>query len=181
MLDDDFAIDEPITHETEIDDSAFTEGFLGDLPKQLESTDEPVQTEVIPEVDMKSTFVDEMAAQYGMEPEEFIKSVQEERQERELYGLMSQGIGEDEAREVLEMRQFKEYQQQEAQAKEQRENQMFNEFLTTFKQVNGRDWNPDNDTISPKIWEDVSLGKTLKEAYTTHDKDYLFLKGFDEV
>lgn len=177
MPNDDFVIDVPIAHETEIDDSAFLEGFDVDLPKQLEPTNE---TDVIPEVELKPTFDDEMAAEHGMDSEEFIQS-QEELQERELYGLMSQGISEEEAREVLELRQYKEYQQQEAKAREERENQMFNEFMTTFKQVNGRDWNPDQDTISPKIWADVAQGKTLKEAYTTHDEDYLFLKGFNGV
>jgi hypothetical protein len=181
MLDNDFAIDEPITHEPEIDDSAFLEGFNEDLPKQPEMTLEPVQTEVIQEVDQKSVFVDEMAAQYGMEPEEFIKSVQEEQQELELYNMMAQGVDEDTAREVLEVRQYKVSLQQEEQAKEQRENQMFGEFFNTFKEVTGRDWHPDKDVISQKVWNDVAQGKSLKDAYATHDEEYLFLKGFNEL
>lgn len=183
---DDFVLDTPVETENNVDvaDDAFIDGFTGDLPKHVEPVEKEAQPVLENMEDPRISFVDQLAKQFDMQPEEYIQQVKESQQQEELYSLMDRGLTEEEALELLETRQFKafvqEQQEKEFQQKEQQESAMFQDFLTYFEQQHGRPWS-EQDEIPKQAWEAVGKGVSLKDAYQEHSFEMKFLEGFNSI
>lgn len=127
------------------------------------------------ESDPRLSFVEELAKGQGMEVNEYLEAVRQHREEQKLNELIQQNIPEDIAKEMLEMRKFREQVEAEKKAKsaEQKQTEEFGEFLSFFEQANSRDFNPDSDQIPPEVWEAHSKGVPLKYAYLEHHNNQL--------
>ncbi|MFC0235497.1 hypothetical protein [Fictibacillus phosphorivorans] len=127
------------------------------------------------ESDPRLAFIEELAQENNMSTEEFINTVKESRQQRELDELIQQNIPEEYAKEMLESRKFREQQKAEQRAKEDeaKKNAEFVEFFDYFKQSQGKDFDPDNDQIPQEVWELNAQGVPMKYAYMEHHNKQL--------
>jgi len=125
--------------------------------------------------DPRLSFVEEIAKEYGMTPDEYIQAVKADREQQKLNELVQQNIPEELAQEIISNRQFREQweAQQKQQAEERKKDADLNEFLDVFKQNNGRAYDPDKDNLPDSVWEDVANGKSLADAYTRHENQQL--------
>jgi hypothetical protein len=122
------------------------------------------------ESDPRLTFVQELAEQFNMSPEEYISAVKQQREQEAINELVQQNIPEEYAKEMLESRKFREQLETERQTKaeEEKQNAEYNEFFNYFREANGKDFNPDKDEIPPTVWEATQNGVPLKYAYMEH-------------
>jgi hypothetical protein len=127
------------------------------------------------ESDPRLSFIEELAGQHGMTPDEYISAVQQQREQSRIDELVSQGISEEVAQEMLENRKFREQYENEkkAKAEEEKKNADYAEFFDYFRQANGRDYVPANDKIPDNVWESVNQGVPLKFAYMAHENSQL--------
>jgi len=122
------------------------------------------------ESDPRLSFVENLAKQYGMTPDEYIQAVQAQQEQERINELVQQGISEELAQEMLENRKFRQQFEAERQAKaeEEKKNAEYNDFFDYFKQANGRDFNSQTDEIPQSVWEMNANGIPLKYAYMQH-------------
>lgn len=115
------------------------------------------------ESDPRLSFVENMAQQYGMTPEQYIEAVQQEQEKARLDELVQKNIPEDIAKEVLESRKFREqYQTEKQQQEEQVRTQAdYNAFLGKYPDINPKD-------IPQSVWDEVNQGESLVNAYTKY-------------
>ncbi|MDF1507626.1 hypothetical protein PZE06_05450 [Robertmurraya sp. DFI.2.37] len=127
------------------------------------------------ESDPRLSFVEELAKEQGMSPEEYIESYRQWQEQERLNQLVQQNIPEELAQEILESRKFRETQKQQEQQKKQEEKQKeeAQEFFEYFKQVNDRDYNPEKDQIPQEVWQMNAQGVPLKFAYMQHHNNQL--------
>jgi hypothetical protein len=127
------------------------------------------------ETDPRLSFIEELAQQHGMTPDEYIQAVQQQREQSRIDELVSQGISEEVAQEMLENRKFRDQYEAEkkAKAEEEKKNAEFGEFFNYFREANGREYVPNQDTIPENVWESVNQGVPLKFAYMAHENSQL--------
>ncbi|RFU70334.1 hypothetical protein D0469_06965 [Peribacillus saganii] len=127
------------------------------------------------ESDPSRSFVEEMAAEQGMEVNEFLEAVKEAREQQKLDELIQQNIPEEYAKEMLEARKDRESRQKAEQEKAEQEKMdaEFNDFFQHFKQANDRDYNPDKDQIPQEVWEAHASGVPLGFAYLQYHNNQL--------
>ena len=127
------------------------------------------------ESDPRLKFIEQLASQHNMTPDEYIQAVQQQQEQERIQQLVEQGISEEVAQEMLENRKFREQFENEkkAKAEEEKKNAQYNEFFDYFRQANGRDFAPDKDEIPPSVWEAANNGVPLKFAYMEHQNNVL--------
>jgi hypothetical protein len=127
------------------------------------------------ESDPRLSFIEDLAQQHGMTPDEYIEAVQQQREQSRIDELVSQGISEEVAQELLESRRDREERkkEKEAKAEEEKKNAEFGEFFNYFREANGREYVPNQDIIPENVWESVNQGVPLKFAYMAHENSQL--------
>jgi hypothetical protein len=127
------------------------------------------------ETDPRLSFIEELANQHGMTPQEYMEAVQQQREQSRIDELVSQGISEEVAQEMLENRKFRDQYEAEkkAKAEEEKKNAEFGEFFNYFREANGREYVPNQDKIPENVWESVNQGVPLKFAYMAHENSQL--------
>jgi uncharacterized protein YoaH (UPF0181 family) len=127
------------------------------------------------ESDPRLSFIEELAGQHGMTPDEYISAVQQQQEQARIDELVSQGISEELAIEMQENKKFREQYEAEkkAKAEEEKKNADFAEFFDYFRQANGREYVPKQDEIPDNVWESVNQGVPLKFAYMAHENTQL--------
>jgi hypothetical protein len=127
------------------------------------------------ESDPRLSFIEDLAQQHGMTPDEYIEAVQQQREQSRIDELVSQGISEEVAQELLESRRDREERkrEKEAKAEEEKKNAEFGEFFNYFREANGREYVPNQDAIPENVWESVNQGVPLKFAYMAHENSQL--------
>jgi hypothetical protein len=127
------------------------------------------------ESDPRLSFIEDLAQQHGMTPDEYIEAVQQQREQSRIDELVSQGISEEVAQELLESRRDREERkkEKEAKAEEEKKNAEFGEFFNYFREANGREYVPNQDKIPENVWESVNQGVPLKFAYMAHENSQL--------
>jgi hypothetical protein len=127
------------------------------------------------ESDPRLSFIEDLANQHGMTPDEYIQAVQQQREQSRIDELVSQGISEELAQEMLENRKFRDQYEAEkkAKAEEEKKNAEFGEFFEYYRQANGREYVPNQDAIPENVWEAVNQGVPLKFAYMSHENQQL--------
>jgi hypothetical protein len=127
------------------------------------------------ESDPRLSFIEDLAQQHGMTPDEYISAVQQQREQSRIDELVSQGISEEVAQELLESRRDREERkrEKEAKAEEEKKNAEFGEFFNYFREANGREYVANQDIIPENVWESVNQGVPLKFAYMAHENSQL--------
>ena len=127
------------------------------------------------ESDPRLNFIEELAKQYDMTPQEYMQAVRQQQEQARIQELVEKGISEEVAQEMLENRKFREQFEAEKRqkAEQEKENAQYNEFFEYFKQANGRDFVPNQDTIPENVWEMAQNGVPLKFAYMAHENQQL--------
>jgi hypothetical protein len=127
------------------------------------------------ETDPRLSFVEELAAQFGMDVPTYLEAVKQQQEEAKLNELLQQNIPEEYAREMLENRKFRQQLESERQTKaqEEKQNADYNEFFNYFKEANGRDFNSQSDQIPESVWQATQNGVPLKFAYMQHENNLL--------
>lgn len=122
------------------------------------------------ESDPRLSFVEELAQQHGMDVNDYLNAVKQQREQERIDQLVEQGISEELAQEMLENRKFREQFESEkkAKAEEEKKNAEYNEFFDYFRQANDRDFVTGQDEIPPSVWEATQNGVPLKYAYMEH-------------
>jgi hypothetical protein len=122
------------------------------------------------ESDPRLSFIESLANQHGMSPQEYMEAVQQQQEQQRIDQLVEQGISEEVAQEMLENRKFREQFESEKKAKaaEEKKNADYNEFFDYFRQANDRDFNAQSDEIPQSVWEATEKGVPLKYAYMEH-------------
>jgi hypothetical protein len=122
------------------------------------------------ENDPRLSFIENLAKQHNMSPQEYIEAVQQQQEQERINQLVEQGISEELAQEMLENRKFREQFESEkrTKAEETKKNAEFNEFFDYFRQANGKDFNTQSDEIPQSVWEANANGVPLKFAYMEH-------------
>jgi hypothetical protein len=126
------------------------------------------------ESDPRLSFIEDLAQQHGMTPDEYIEAVQQQREQSRIDELVSQGISEEVAQEMLENRKFRDQYEkgEEAKAEEEKKNAEFGEFFNYFREANGGNMYLIR-TIPENVWESVNQGVPLKFAYMAHENSQL--------
>jgi hypothetical protein len=85
------------------------------------------------ESDPRLSFIEDLAQQHGMTPDEYIEAVQQQREQSRIDELVSQGISEEVAQELLESRRDREERKKEKEAKQRKKRKTLNlvSFSTT--------------------------------------------------
>jgi hypothetical protein len=127
------------------------------------------------ESDPRLGFIEQLANQYGMTPQEYMQAVQQQQEQARLDELVQQNIPEEYAREMLENRKFRDQIETErrTKAEEEKKNAEFNDFFQYFQQANGRDFNAQQDEIPKDVWEANANGVPLRFAYMQHQNQQL--------
>jgi hypothetical protein len=127
------------------------------------------------ESDPRLSFIEELASQHDMTPDEYISEVRKQQEHDRIQELVQQGMSEEMAHEMMENKRFRErYEaEQKAKAEEEKKNQDFAEFFDYFRQANGREYVPNQDAIPENVWESVNQGVPLKFAYMAHENTQL--------
>jgi hypothetical protein len=127
------------------------------------------------ERDPRLSFIEDIAKDYGMTPDEYIEAVRQQKEQAKIDELVSQGISEELAQEINENKKFREQMEAEkkAKAEEEKKNQDFAEFFDYFRTANGREYVPNQDAIPENVWESVNQGVPLKFAYMAHENTQL--------
>jgi AraC-like DNA-binding protein len=127
------------------------------------------------ESDPRYTFIEEIANQFGMSPQEYMDAVRQQQEQSRIDELVQQGISQELAQEILENKKFRDQYEAEKKAKQQEEqkNAEFQDFFRYFNQVNGRDFNAETDDIPPSVWEATEKGIPLRYAYMEHQNQLL--------
>jgi hypothetical protein len=127
------------------------------------------------ESDPRLSFIEELASQHDMTPDEYIQAVKQQQEQARIDELVSQGISEELAQEMMENKKFREQMEAEkkAKAEEEKKNQDFAEFFDYFRTANGREYVPNQDAIPENVWESVNQGVPLKFAYMAHENTQL--------
>jgi hypothetical protein len=122
------------------------------------------------ESDPRLSFVEELAREQGMEVNDYLEAVKQFKEQERINELVSKGISEDVAHEMLENRKFREQFEAEkkAKAEEEKKNAEYNEFFSTFREATGKDFVPGQDEIPAEVWEAHSNGTPLKYAFMEH-------------
>jgi hypothetical protein len=122
------------------------------------------------ESDPRLTFVEELAQRQGMNVDEFIGAFREQQEQQQLNELIQQNIPEEYAREMLENRKFRQEFQTKQQESQQQEQQQadFKEFLSYYKDANGKEFDPNKEAIPNEVLEAYQNGTPLKFAYMQH-------------
>lgn len=125
------------------------------------------------ESDPRLSFIENLAKQHNMSPQEYIDAVNQQQEQDRINQLVEQGISEELAQEMLENRKFREQFESEkrTKAEEAKKNQEFNEFFDYFRQANGKDFNAQSDEIPQSVWEANANGVPLKFAYMEHQNN----------
>jgi hypothetical protein len=127
------------------------------------------------ESDPRLSFIEELASQHNMSPQEYIEAVRQQQEQERIHQLVEQGISEEVAHELLENRKFREQYENErkAKAEEERKNADYNEFFDYYREANGRDFVPNQDNIPQSVWDATEKGVPLKFAYMMHENSQL--------
>lgn len=128
------------------------------------------------ENDPRLSFVENLAKENGFDnPNDFLKEFQVQQEQARLDELIQQNIPEEYAKEMLESRRFREEQQRERelQQQQQAEQRQYVEFFETFRQANGKDFNPETDKIPQEVLDANAQGVPLKYAYMEHHNKQL--------
>ncbi|MEK5175086.1 hypothetical protein NST63_17965 [Heyndrickxia sp. FSL W8-0496] len=122
------------------------------------------------ESDPRLQFLDELANQAGMTPDEYIEAVRQQREQQQLDELIQNNIPEDIAQEILESRKDRaeRKRQQEEQAQRDKQSADFAEFYDYFSQANGRTFDPVKDRLPQEVIDANNAGVPLKYAYMEH-------------
>jgi len=125
------------------------------------------------ESDPRLAFIETLANQHGMSPQEYIEAVQQQQEQERIDQLVEQGISEELAQEMLENRKFREQFEAEkrTKAEEEKKNADYQEFFDYFRQANDRDFVPNQDEIPQSVWEATEKGVPLKYAYMEHQNN----------
>lgn len=121
--------------------------------------------------DKRLSFVENMAEKYGMSVEQYMDAIAKQEEQRELNELIQKNIPEEIAQEILENRKYREEQKTKEQQRldEEVENEMFDKFLSVYKDVKPED-------IPQSVWEEVEKGVDLTDAYTKYENTQLKAK-----
>jgi hypothetical protein len=126
------------------------------------------------ESDPRLSFIENLAKQHDMTPQEYIEAVNQQQEQQRIDDLVQQGISEELAQEMLENRKFREQFEAEKRTKadEAKKNSEFNEFFDYFRQANDRDFNAQSDEIPQSVWDATEKGVPLKFAYMEHQNNH---------
>ncbi|MEH7355076.1 hypothetical protein V7150_16080 [Neobacillus drentensis] len=127
------------------------------------------------ESDPRLAFIEDLANQYEMTPDQYMAEVKKQREQDELDALIQNNIPPELAQEVLEGRkdrQERKKQQEETEKKQKQDAESF-EFFDYFRQVNGRDFDSNKDQIPDTVWQATQNGVPLKYAYMEHQNQQL--------
>jgi hypothetical protein len=127
------------------------------------------------ESDPRLAFIEQLAGQHNMTPQEYIEAVKQQQEQERINQLVEQGISEEIAQELLENRKFREQfdAEKKAKAEEEKKNADYNEFFDYYREANGRDFVPNQDTIPQSVWDATEKGVPLKFAYMMHENSQL--------
>jgi hypothetical protein len=127
------------------------------------------------ETDPRLKFIEDLASQYDMTPQEYMQAVQQQKEQDRINQLVEQGISEELAQEMLENRKFRDQFESEkrAKAEEEKKNADYSQFFDYFRQANGRDFVPNQDEIPESVWQSTQNGVPLKFAYMEHQNQVL--------
>jgi hypothetical protein len=127
------------------------------------------------ESDPRLAFIEQLASQHNMTPQEYIEAVKQQQEQERINQLVEQGISEEIAQELLENRKFREQfdAEKKAKAEEEKKNADYNEFFDYYREANGRDFVPNQDTIPQSVWDATEKGVPLKFAYMMHENSQL--------
>jgi hypothetical protein len=127
------------------------------------------------ESDPRLSFVEELAREQGMDVNEYLDAVKQFKQQESINELVQKGISEELAQEMLENRKFREQIESErkAKAEEEQKNTEFQEFFDGYREMNGKEFVPNQDTIPDEVWQANEAGVPLKYAYMEHQMKQL--------
>ncbi|GIN88702.1 hypothetical protein J6TS2_50880 [Heyndrickxia sporothermodurans] len=127
------------------------------------------------ENDPRIQFLNELADQHGLNPQEYIEAVRQQQEEQRFNELVQQNIPEELAREILESRRDREERKREKEEQElrERDNQDFADFYEYFNDVNGRTFDAKKDALPEEVIEANRNGVPLKYAYMEHHNNQL--------
>lgn len=116
--------------------------------------------------DPRLSFVENLAKQANMTPEQFIQAVQDEQYQDEIDELVKSGVKEDIAKEVVDTRRQKrqESQPQVTDQQKQEEKELV-DFVEYYAKINGKTFDPDTDNLPDEVWKSSANGTPLKVAY----------------
>lgn len=112
--------------------------------------------------DPRLSFVENLAKQNNMTPEQYIQAVNDQQYQAEIDELIESGVTEAVAKEVVDTRRQKEPQSQSQEQKE------LVDFVDYYAKINGKPFDPDTDTLPEEVWKSNADGTPLKVAYMEH-------------
>lgn len=118
--------------------------------------------------DPRLSFVENLAKQYDMTPEQYIQAVNQEQEQNRLNELIQSNIPPELASEILENRKFRETMTERERdfAKQEADKKMYADFVTEFPDIKA-------DTIPKEVWEAVNAGDTLVNSYMRYEHKQL--------
>jgi hypothetical protein len=120
--------------------------------------------------DPRIAFVDNLAKQHGMSADEYLTAYEKHQYQSELDDLLSQGIPQNVAQEVLATRKDKiaKAEAERIQKEQEQGKQGLVDFIDYFAKAHGRQFDVNADQIPANVWEAVATGTPLKVAYMEH-------------
>lgn len=122
------------------------------------------------------SFVEELAQENGMSVQDYLNAAREYREAERIRQLAeSEGISEELAQRLTKLENSdKERQQQESQRQQEARKQAeYQEFFEYFEKENGRSFDTAKDSIPDEVWQGVSKGKTLLDAFQANEAKVL--------
>lgn len=116
--------------------------------------------------DPRLSFVENLAKQHNMTPEQYIQAVEDQQYQDEIDDLVESGVSKDVAKEVVDTRRQKQ-QGSQVQSQSQEEKELV-DFVEYYAKVNGKQFDPDSDTLPDEVWKSNASGTPLKVAYMEH-------------
>jgi hypothetical protein len=114
--------------------------------------------------DPRLSFVENLAKQVNMTPEQYINFVNDQQYQSEIDDLVDTGMRADDAKELVDSRRQK---QQGPQTQTQEQKELI-DFVDYYAKINGKQFNPDTDTLPDEVWKANAGGTPLKVAYMEH-------------
>lgn len=115
--------------------------------------------------------MDYFAARSGQTREEYIQTLRDQMEQDQLAQYTNQGMDEQAAKDLLELKRFKERQEQETRQREEenKKKEEYHKFFSAYPDVNPAD-------IPDDVWQQVGQGEPLVEAYRRHENAQLKAK-----
>lgn len=115
--------------------------------------------------------MDYFASRSGQTREEYIQTLRDQMEQDQLAQYTNQGMDEQAAKDLLELKRFKERQEQETRQREEenKKKEEYHKFFSAYPDVNPAD-------IPDDVWQQVGQGESLLGAYRSYENAQLKAK-----